>query len=74
MVITVVLGSLVCSKLSHLIAYKHLVNFGMFCTLISGILCIYAFKKLTGLELSIALTANIISLTFIDISFSMPFH
>lgn len=71
MVTAVVLGSLVCSKLSHLIAYKHLVNFGMFCTLISGILCIYAFKKLTGLELSIALTA-ILSLTFIGISFSVP--
>ena len=71
MVTAVVLGSLVCSKLSYLIAYKHLVNFGMFCTLISGILCIYAFKKLTGLELSIALTA-ILSLTFIGISFSVP--
>lgn len=71
MVTAVVLGSIVCSKLSRLIAYKHLVNFGMFCTLISGVLCIYAFKKLTGLELSIALTA-ILSLTFIGVSFSVP--
>ncbi|MDE4949087.1 Bcr/CflA family drug resistance efflux transporter, partial [Francisella tularensis subsp. holarctica] len=63
MVTAVVLWSIVCSKLSRLIAYKHLVNFGMVCTLISGVLCIYAFKKHTGLELSIALTA-ILSLTF----------
>ncbi|MDE4988355.1 Bcr/CflA family drug resistance efflux transporter, partial [Francisella tularensis subsp. holarctica] len=34
MVTAVVLWSIVCSKLSRLIAYKHLVNFGMFCTVI----------------------------------------
>ncbi|WP_150467928.1 multidrug effflux MFS transporter [Francisella sp. SYW-9] len=71
MVIAVVSGSIICSKLSRVIAYKHLINFGMACTLISGILLVYAFKKLTGLELSIALTA-ILSLTFVGVSFSVP--
>ncbi|MED7818785.1 MULTISPECIES: multidrug effflux MFS transporter [unclassified Francisella] len=71
MVIAVVSGSIVCSKLSRIIAYKHLINFGMTCTLISGILLIYAFKKFTGLELSLALTA-ILSLTFVGVSFSVP--
>ncbi|AJC48214.1 multidrug effflux MFS transporter [Allofrancisella guangzhouensis] len=71
MVIAVVSGSLICAKISRIIAYKHLVNFGMFCTLISGILCVYAFRKLTGMELSLALT-GILSLTFIGVSFSVP--
>jgi len=71
MVTAVVLGSIICSKLSRIIAYKHLVNFGMFCTLISGLLFIYAFHKLTGLTLSIALT-GVLSLTFIGVSFSVP--
>ncbi|MEY8765959.1 MULTISPECIES: multidrug effflux MFS transporter [Francisella] len=71
MVTAVVLGSIICSKLSRVIAYKHLVNFGMLCTLISGILFIYAFQKLTGLTLSIALT-GVLSLTFIGVSFSVP--
>ncbi|MEY8672954.1 multidrug effflux MFS transporter [Francisella philomiragia] len=71
MVTAVVLGSIICSKLSRVIAYKHLVNFGMFCTLISGLLFIYAFHKLTGLTLSIALT-GVLSLTFIGVSFSVP--
>lgn len=71
MVIAVVSGSIVCSKLSRIIAYKHLINFGMTCTLISGILLVYAFKKLTGLELSLALT-GILSLTFVGVSFSVP--
>ncbi|AJI46758.1 multidrug effflux MFS transporter [Francisella philomiragia] len=71
MVTAVVLGSIICSKLSRVIAYKHLVNFGMLCTLISGLLFIYAFHKLTGLTLSIALT-GVLSLTFIGVSFSVP--
>ncbi|QIW10798.1 multidrug effflux MFS transporter [Francisella sp. LA112445] len=71
MVVAVVSGSIICSKLSRVIAYKHLINFGMTCTLISGILLVYAFKKLTGLELSLALTA-ILSLTFVGVSFSVP--
>ncbi|MBY7734616.1 multidrug effflux MFS transporter [Francisella philomiragia] len=71
MVTAVVLGSIICSKLSRIIAYKHLVNFGMLCTLISGLLFIYAFHKLTGLTLSIALT-GVLSLTFIGVSFSVP--
>ncbi|ASG68741.1 Bcr/CflA family drug resistance efflux transporter [Francisella halioticida] len=71
MVIAVVSGSIVCSKLSHIIAYKYLINFGMACTLVSGVLLVYAFKKLTGLELSLALTA-ILSLTFVGVSFSVP--
>lgn len=71
MVIAVISGSIVCSKLSRIIAYKHLINFGMTCTLISGILLVYAFKKLTGLELSLALT-GILSLTFAGVSFSVP--
>lgn len=71
MVTAVVLGSIICSRLSRIIAYKHLVNFGMLCTLISGILFIYAFHKLTGLTLSIALT-GVLSLTFIGVSFSVP--
>ncbi|MBK2257895.1 multidrug effflux MFS transporter [Francisella philomiragia] len=71
MVTAVVLGSIICSKLSRVIAYKHLVNFGMFCTLISGLLFIYAFHKLTGLTLSVALT-GVLSLTFIGVSFSVP--
>jgi len=71
MVIAVVLGSIVCAKLSKIISYKHLVNFGMSCTFISGVLCIYTFKTLTGLELSLALT-GVLSLTFIGVSFSVP--
>ena len=71
MVVAVISGSLVCAKLSRLIRYKFLINFGMICTLISGILCIYAFKKLTGIELSITLTF-VLSLTFIGVSFSVP--
>lgn len=71
MVTAVVLGSIICSKLSRVIAYKHLVNFGMLCTLISGLLFIYAFHKLTGLTLSIALT-GVLSLAFIGVSFSVP--
>lgn len=71
MVTAVVLGSIICSKLSRVIAYKHLVNFGMLCTLISGILFIYAFQKLSGLTLSIALT-GVLSLTFTGVSFSVP--
>lgn len=71
MVTAVVLGSIICSKLSRVIAYKHLVNFGMLCTLISGLLFIYVFHKLTGLTLSIALT-GVLSLTFIGVSFSVP--
>lgn len=71
MVTTVVAGSLICSRLSRIIAYKHLINFGMLCTLISGVLCIYAFKDLSGMELSLALTA-VLSLTFIGVSFSVP--
>jgi DHA1 family bicyclomycin/chloramphenicol resistance-like MFS transporter len=71
MVAAVVTGSLICSKLSRIIAYKHLINFGMVCTLISGILCVYSFKYLTETELSLALT-GILSLTFIGISFSVP--
>lgn len=71
MVTSVVIGSLTCSKLSRIIAYKYLINFGMICTLISGILCVYVFKNLSGLELSLALT-GILSLTFIGVSFSVP--
>lgn len=71
MVVAVVLGSLFCAKISKLVRYKFLINFGMICTLISGILCVYAFKLLTGTELSIALTF-ILSLTFIGVSFSVP--
>ena len=71
MVVAVISGSLVCAKLSRFIRYKFLINFGMICTLISGILCIYAFKKLTGIELSITLTF-VLSLTFIGVSFSVP--
>lgn len=61
MVTAIVLGSLVYSKLSHLIAYKHLVNFGMFCTLISGVLCIYAFKKTNRLRIIDSINCNIIT-------------
>ncbi|QIV95560.1 Bcr/CflA subfamily drug resistance transporter [Allofrancisella inopinata] len=70
-VVAVVSGSLVCAKISRIIAYKYLVNFGMLCTLISGILCVYAFRELTDMELSLALTA-ILSLTFTGVSFSVP--
>lgn len=71
MVTAVVLGSIVCSKLSKIMPYKYLVNFGMLCTLISGILCIYTFKSLDGFELSLALT-GVLSLTFVGVSFSVP--
>ncbi len=71
MVVAVVLGSLVCAKLSRVIRYKFLINIGMICTLISGILCIYAFRDLASIELSIVLTF-ILSLTFIGVSFSVP--
>ncbi|AIT09385.1 MFS transporter [Candidatus Francisella endociliophora] len=71
MVTAVVIGSLVCSKLSRIVAYKYLINFGMICTLISGILCVYTFKNLSGLELSLALT-GVLSLTFVGVSFSVP--
>ncbi|MFT4694551.1 MAG: DHA1 family bicyclomycin/chloramphenicol resistance-like MFS transporter [Francisella sp.] len=71
MVVAVVSGSLVCAKLSRIIRYKFLINFGMICTLVSGVLCIYAFKKLSGFELSIVLTL-VLSLAFIGISFTVP--
>lgn len=69
--LAVILGSLVCARLSRLIKHKILINFGMICTLISGVLCIYTFKNLTGTELSLALTF-VLSLTFIGVSFSVP--
>ena len=70
-VMAVIICSIICAKLSHLIAYKHLINFGMLCVLISGILFVYAFKNLTNTELSVTLI-GILSLTFIGVSFSVP--
>jgi len=71
MVVAVIFGSLVCAKLSRIIRHKFIINFGMVCTLISGISCVYAFKMLTGFELSLVLTL-VLSLAFVGISFTVP--
>ncbi len=70
-VLAVSIGSILCSKLSRIINHKYLINFGMICTLISGILCAYVFETYTGTRLTIALSL-ILSCTFVGVSFSVP--
>lgn len=67
----VIIGSLICARLSKSIPYKNLITTGMLISLLSGFLCSIIFKYLDGMWLMFGLTF-VLSLTFVGVSFTVP--
>ncbi|MFC4892425.1 multidrug effflux MFS transporter [Pseudofrancisella aestuarii] len=67
----VIIGSLICARLSKSVPYKNLITTGMLISLLSGFLCSFIFKHLDGMWLMFGLTF-VLSLTFVGVSFTVP--
>ncbi|APC97044.1 multidrug effflux MFS transporter [Francisella frigiditurris] len=67
----VIIGSLICARLSKSVPYKNLITTGMLISLLSGFLCSIIFKYLDGMWLMFGLTF-VLSLTFVGVSFTVP--
>jgi len=71
LIISVIFGSVVCSHLAKKVSFRHLINFGLTLTTISGVLLFVCFKYCSH-ETIIIILPIIMSLTFVGISFVVP--